>query len=242
MTPRSAATIMRTADPAAKAAVDDAWADAEGRAAYERIIADDQPAEAGRPNRRRRVLIGAGLAAAAGAAAAVVGVPGLNHNGAAPAWSVTKHADGTVSVKISDYRDPAGLQHRLRAAGLRANVVTLPGQCGTVTGGPEHVKYALLLVNLQGFQAPDSWRQLISVNGDPAYGPGLDIDGVAGVGEFLSGSETSLALTMRPSLLAAQDTVTVGFPADHRGRAINIEVAATGSEPTCVQGVDSTRR
>jgi len=235
MTSCSAATIMRTADPAADVAVEEAWADPEGRATYERIVADDTAATpARRPRRRRRVLIGAGLAAAAGAAAVVVGVPGLNHNGATPAWSVTKNADGTVSVKISDYRDPAGLQRRLRAAGLRANVVTMPGHCGVVTGGPDNVKLALLKVYFQGFQPPDSWRQVISVNGNPAYAPGLDVDGVAGASTFLSGSETSLALTMRPSLLPAQDTVTVGFPADHRGRAINIEVAATGTDPTCL--------
>ncbi len=38
------------------------------------------------------------------------------------AWTVTKQADGTIKVKIREFRDPAGLQHRLRADGIPASV------------------------------------------------------------------------------------------------------------------------
>jgi hypothetical protein len=38
------------------------------------------------------------------------------------AWTVVKHADGTVVVTIRQLRDPAGLQHTLRADGVPASV------------------------------------------------------------------------------------------------------------------------
>jgi hypothetical protein len=38
------------------------------------------------------------------------------------AWTVVKRADGTVVVKIREFRDPAGLQRRLRADGVPASV------------------------------------------------------------------------------------------------------------------------
>jgi hypothetical protein len=39
------------------------------------------------------------------------------------AWTVVKHADGTVYVRINQLRDPAGLQRTLRADGVPASVV-----------------------------------------------------------------------------------------------------------------------
>ena len=39
------------------------------------------------------------------------------------AWTVVKHADGTVYVRINQLRDPAGLQRKLRADGVPASVV-----------------------------------------------------------------------------------------------------------------------
>jgi hypothetical protein len=38
------------------------------------------------------------------------------------AWTVVKQADGTVLVKIREFRDPAGLQRELRADGIPASV------------------------------------------------------------------------------------------------------------------------
>jgi hypothetical protein len=37
-------------------------------------------------------------------------------------WTVVKQADGTIKVKIREFRDPAGLQRRLRADGVPASV------------------------------------------------------------------------------------------------------------------------
>jgi hypothetical protein len=39
------------------------------------------------------------------------------------AWTVVKHADGTVYVRINQLRDPGGLQRKLRADGVPASVV-----------------------------------------------------------------------------------------------------------------------
>jgi hypothetical protein len=42
------------------------------------------------------------------------------------AWTVVKQADGTVLVKIREFRDPAGLQATLRADGVPASVEFMP--------------------------------------------------------------------------------------------------------------------
>ena len=39
------------------------------------------------------------------------------------AWTVVKHADGTVYIRINQLRDPGGLQRKLRADGVPASVV-----------------------------------------------------------------------------------------------------------------------
>jgi hypothetical protein len=42
------------------------------------------------------------------------------------AWTVVRQADGTVSVTIRQFRDPAGLQRELRADGVPASVIFNP--------------------------------------------------------------------------------------------------------------------
>lgn len=232
MTTRPASTIMRIADPGADVAITEAWSDAEGRATYEQIVADAQPAAAIRPPRhRRRVLIGVGLAAAAGAAVAVVGLPGPSHNGAPAAWSVTKNADSTVTVTLSDYRDPAGLQARLRAAGLRADVITFTGNCGTVIGAPDQ-RFANVSVDSRGkFTPRGSWRSLISTSDGPVFDPRhYDAnERVQRVGATVVGSSTDVSFTLAPALLPEQYTVTIGFPANRQGRGIAIMAFPTGT-------------
>lgn len=79
--------------------------------------------------KRRRIP---GLAAGMGVvAAAVLAVTALLPGHSATvrpgiylsAWTVVKHADGTVYVRINQLRDPAGLQRKLRADGVPASVV-----------------------------------------------------------------------------------------------------------------------
>jgi hypothetical protein len=105
----------------------------------------------GRARRHRRRLIPGmtgTLAVAAGAALAVTTLAPASHQatpraGRQPAahlaaWTVTKLADGDVSVTIRELKDPAGLQGTLRADGVPASV-TFAGQlnpaCRPYPGG-----------------------------------------------------------------------------------------------------------
>jgi hypothetical protein len=83
--------------------------------------------------RRRIPGVAGALAVAAGAAVAVtVLVPASHPASHQPgaeltAWTVVKQADGDVYVTIRQFRDPAGLQARLRTDGVPASV-TFTGQ------------------------------------------------------------------------------------------------------------------
>jgi hypothetical protein len=83
--------------------------------------------------RRGNRRLAAGITGAAGAAVVLsLGLSGVfgsaSHQPSHPAraqlaaWTVVKEADGTVVVKIREFRDPAGLQSRLRADGVPASV------------------------------------------------------------------------------------------------------------------------
>lgn len=72
---------------------------------------------------RRIALVGG--AAAVLLAGAAAGLPFLS-GGAQPAYAVTANGDGTVTVEINSLRDAAGLQRKLREAGVRAVVQYLP--------------------------------------------------------------------------------------------------------------------
>jgi hypothetical protein len=83
--------------------------------------------------RRRIPGVAAALAVVAGAAVAVTALvsasPPARHQPGAQlaAWTVVKQADGNIYVTIRQFRDPAGLQTRLRADGVPASV-TFTGQ------------------------------------------------------------------------------------------------------------------
>ena len=76
-------------------------------------------------SRSPRQLALAGAAAVLVAVAAVAAVQ-LVGGGAEPAYAVTKNDDGTVTVEISSLSDAAGLESKLRDAGIRAVVQYLP--------------------------------------------------------------------------------------------------------------------
>jgi len=78
--------------------------------------------------RRRVPALTAAVAVAAAVGLAVTGLlpghpatvqPGIHLS----AWTVVRHADGTVYIRINQLRDPAGLQRKLRADGVPASVV-----------------------------------------------------------------------------------------------------------------------
>jgi hypothetical protein len=119
--------------------------------------------------RRRFPAVTAAVAVVAAAVLAVTGLlPGLpatvRPGIRLTAWTVVRHADGTVYVRINQLRDPAGLQRTLRADGVPASVVfgnplnVQPKPCqwyhGNVAGllqkvvpsvapGPEHAILAI---------------------------------------------------------------------------------------------------
>ena len=85
----------------------------------------------GRALRARHRLPGVAAGALAVAAAAVLAVTALqptgHHAGPQPpihltAWTVTKQADGTITVTVRQLRDPQGLQRTQRADGVPASV------------------------------------------------------------------------------------------------------------------------
>jgi hypothetical protein len=231
--------IMQAANPIGDTAFADSSTDPEGTAAFERIVAEDrtEPSAVHRPPRlRRRALIGVGLATAAGAAIAVVGLPGAQHNGAPAAWSVTKNADGSVTVKISDFRDPDGLQRKLRAAGLRAEVGTLPHNCDiriAAQGAPaDQWRSVVVAVDRTTFSSPGQVSNLMLIGGERAFNPR---DTTEGTGMFIPPSHgaNEITITIRTADLPAQDTVRIGFPADHTGKRMGIGVFSTASGLFC---------
>jgi hypothetical protein len=102
----------------------------------------DQIISRGRTVRARRripALVGALTAAAAATAAAALvltggpaAVPGQHATAghartvATAAWTVREDADGTVTIYLRQYADPAALQRTLRADGINAIVFPIP--------------------------------------------------------------------------------------------------------------------
>ncbi|TMR97602.1 hypothetical protein [Nonomuraea basaltis] len=76
-----------------------------------------------RGSRRRFAGLSAAVAGVAAAATAVVVMTGI---AGGPAYAVTKAADGGVSVQISSFTDPEGLESELADAGVKAVVDYLP--------------------------------------------------------------------------------------------------------------------
>ncbi|MEV0390991.1 sigma factor-like helix-turn-helix DNA-binding protein [Nonomuraea sp. NPDC050643] len=94
---------------------------------------------------RRRLATGAVVAGIA--AAAAVAAPFLNGS-ETPAYAVTKNTDGTITLKINEFRDPARVEKDLAAVGLTADVSYVkPGtRCAPgrgTTDGPSFSKEEL---------------------------------------------------------------------------------------------------
>ena len=82
--------------------------------------------------RRRRQMTGLSIAGTAAVTVVALGLSGvfgsISHQPSDPAhaqltaWTVTRLADGDISVRINQFKDPAGLQSTLRADGVPASV------------------------------------------------------------------------------------------------------------------------
>ncbi|MGW1990466.1 hypothetical protein [Embleya sp. NPDC001921] len=97
------------------------------------VVAEKAATPAPRPgiSRRRKATITGAIAVAMGAAVAVV-VPVVVGGGAtSPAYAVEREQDGSITVRVREYTDPAGLRDRLRDLGVDAVVdfVPLNRQC-----------------------------------------------------------------------------------------------------------------
>ena len=100
----------------------------EQRAKITMAVPVEQIIRRGRAVRSRRRVSGLAVLAAA-----IVAITALLLSSNPPsghklgiqlaAWTVVKHADGTVGVTIHELRDPAGLQRKLRADGVPASVI-----------------------------------------------------------------------------------------------------------------------
>ena len=119
-------------------------------AARRRFVAATAPAPKRAGHRWRRPVLVGGLttaAAAAGVAAALVltsgtaAVPGQQGTGGqsrtvvTTAWTVREAADGTVSIYLQEYANPAGLQQTLQADGVNAIVRAIPYTLQTSPAG-----------------------------------------------------------------------------------------------------------
>jgi hypothetical protein len=118
--------------------------DAMRLAARRQFVAGTAPKQAG--HRWRLPVLAGGLTAAAAATAsgvlvltgAPVATPGQHattgHAGTVvtTAWTVRQNADGTVTIQLRQYADPAGMQRTLRADGIDAIVRPIPWVLRTV--------------------------------------------------------------------------------------------------------------
>jgi hypothetical protein len=103
---------------------DNLWRDVERRYGSELSKADG-PLSSG-PRRRVPVIAGASLGVAGASAAAVIV---LGAASSSPAFAVTTHRDGTVSVVIRRIDGIPGANRRLRQLGIRVQAVQVDAQC-----------------------------------------------------------------------------------------------------------------
>jgi hypothetical protein len=100
-----------------------------------RLVQEATGTSPGRGRRRplpflgaRRFAVGAAVAAAV---AVGVAVPSLLGS-AEPAYALTKNQDGSINLKIYDFRDPAQVERELKGWGVTADITYLPlgRRCG----------------------------------------------------------------------------------------------------------------
>ena len=145
----------------------------------------------GRALRARRRIPGlaAGALAVVGAAALAVTalLPAGHQAGRQPpaqlaAWTVTRQADGTITVTVRQLRDPAGLQRRLRADGVPASVTFFGHEPRSCQGYPMS---AVLMTEVFGGHGPP----LVIHPGALPHGAGVQLN----PGHYPHGAPIALA-------------------------------------------------
>jgi hypothetical protein len=139
-----------------------------------------------RARRRVPAVAGALGAAAAVAFAVSLALPAshpASHPASGPraqlaAWTVDRQADGSIRVTIRELRDPAGLQHKLRADGVPASVTFTdqrnPACQGYPGGGSQSQRRHLLSSVATG--APGGHDAMVIHASALPSGAGLQID------------------------------------------------------------------
>ena len=117
---------------------DNLWREVERRYGSELSNADG-PLSSG-PRRRLPMIAGASLGVAGASAAAVIVLGVANSS---PAFAVTTHPDGTVSLVIRRIDGIAGANHRLAQLGIHVRAVRVDAQCqAAVAPALRHVTVA----------------------------------------------------------------------------------------------------
>jgi hypothetical protein len=149
------------------AAVREDFAEVRMNTRAEAVLADGGSLRRRRRRRRRRLAYGTGATALA-AVAAISGVTLTSgaartsgtHGAQLTAWTVQKRQDGTIDVTIRDLRDLAGLEHKLKADGAPAEVISAkhyPAACVDYTA----MKEDMAAVITSGPKVPDEYAFVI---------------------------------------------------------------------------------
>jgi hypothetical protein len=181
---------------------------------------------------RRRVLIGAGLVAAATAAAIAVPawLPGAGDTVMAKAWAVERNSDGTITVKVSQqFNDPAGLQRALAADGITAFVTINREITGVNAAGTAYEYDGCDYLNLDpASQAVESAVVTDGTNALPTEGNN------ATVGPLFNFANWTW--TIDPAALPAGSSVLIPAWRSQDGTALGVEtptVLRTDKPPVC---------
>ena len=181
------------------------------------------------PVRHRSVRrpLAAGATATAAAAAVIAAVTG----GSEPAYAVQSTAGDTVTVTINDIRDAAGLQARLRAAGVPADVRYVPdaprctvAQPGVKGAGPHVVT--------------DDGPSLVRSGAPPAGAPPAGAAGDARPGSFVGmrmDADGHASFTVSRDTLAGGRHLTItAAGGDLHSLAIAIGGSGDAPPPLCL--------
>jgi len=108
-----------------------------------------------RPSGRIRRLAPVGALAVAVATALAFGPALLGRQPVSPAWAVEEGSDNSVTVRINEFTDPAGLEARLLAEGFRAVVDYIPFDKGCSNSARLHATSERLEALVTWGRSPD---------------------------------------------------------------------------------------